>query len=110
MDIAEPAQFWANMHQLGIFDDLVSEIAQSVEQFKVRYAARPDMRASSKSCTLPLSSSVNLCFISVADKLSSLSCILNLSERIGDRVHSKRMQAVFESNVLTSELQGSFAL
>uniref|UniRef100_A0A914XLL1 SAND domain-containing protein n=1 Tax=Plectus sambesii TaxID=2011161 RepID=A0A914XLL1_9BILA len=84
---AEPMQFWTNMHQLGIFDDLVGEIAQNVEQLKVRYATKPEIRSS------------------IAQKLSSLVDVLNLFDKIGDRLHSKRMQTVFESNVLTSELQ-----
>uniref|UniRef100_A0A0N5AN71 SAND domain-containing protein n=1 Tax=Syphacia muris TaxID=451379 RepID=A0A0N5AN71_9BILA len=85
-----PVKFWSLMSDLGILDDILEMIANSVEQTRRLVNINPAQR--------------DLAF-SVAERLTRVARALDLEDTIGNRIQAERLQCAIETNFLNSELQ-----
>ncbi|KHN80508.1 Glucocorticoid modulatory element-binding protein 2 [Toxocara canis] len=83
----QPVKFWTMMSDLGIMDDIMEMVLNSLDQTR-RLAS---MGAAQRDI--------------VAERLTRIVCALDLEETIGTRIHAERLQCAVESNILTNELQ-----
>ena len=85
-----PVKFWSLMSDLGILDDILEMITNSVEQTRRLINVNPAQR--------------DLAF-SVAERLTRMARALELEDTIGNRIQAERLQCAIETNFLNSELQ-----
>lgn len=82
-----PVRFWSLMSDLGILDDILEMITNSVEQMRRMINVNPSQRDL------------------VAERLTRIARALDLEDTIGNRIQAERLQCAIETNFLSSELQ-----